>query len=226
MARPPEGDVAWGNMLSQHHGKPVTEGFVRGFFGPMSSAAEALDSLRSALDLDQATGGRLDAIGTIVGVSREVPNGTYLAYFGFASQPAGRGFGQARMRRRGDPVAQTYTMPDAEYRSVIRTKIALNNGHGTATEIADALRAAFKTPTVSVRDQAPGVARCWIGRVPTANEIIATVIPSLLPRLGGVRLEFLFYDADRVFGFRGQPGVAGFGAGIMTRTAQTSISPF
>jgi len=220
--------TGWDNILPQHYDKAVSEAFVKALLKPLEMAAKAAQQLFDALDMDQATGERLDRIGSIVGLSRVVPEGVFLAYFGFDSQPATTGFGKARMRREGDPMAQSYTLPDAEYRSLIRAKIALNNGHGTSPELRNALMQAFSTPMVSVRDQpnVPATARAWIGRLVTEAEVLSALIPRLLPRLGGVKLEFLFYDPDRVFAFSGQPGAAGFGVGVMFRTALTPVTPF
>ena len=104
-ARASDADVAWGHFLAQHKGKPVLEAFVRALYAPIAPLADSLVGLRTALDLDRAEGARLDLIGSIVGVSRHIPQGIVLSYFGFQSQPAGRGFGQARLRREGEPVA-------------------------------------------------------------------------------------------------------------------------
>lgn len=227
MARPDDAEVGWGNILSQHHEKPLTEALVKALLRPLGALGAAAEGMRSALDYELAEGARLDLMGSIVGIGREVPGGVILTYFGFQGQPAATGFGQGRMRFQGDATSTSYTMPDVEYRHIIRTKIALNNGHGTSAEIRNALAFAFDTPMVSVRDQPePARARAWIGRVVTEAEVLQSLIPRLIPKLAGVKLEYLFYDADRVFGFAGRPGAAGFGRGIMHRTALTAITPF
>ena len=228
MPRQDDAQAGWDNMLSQHHQSPLTEALVKSLLRPLAATCAAAEGLLQALDYANATGERLDYVGSIVGITREIPNGVFLSYFGFEGQPAATGFGQSRMRHQGDATSVSYMMPDIEYRSIIRTKIALNNGHGTSGEIRDALIDAFNTNNVSVRDSetAPATARAWIGRLASEAEVLSSVIPRLVPRLGGVKLEYLFYDADRVFDFLGKRGAAGFGKGIMHRTALTPITPF
>lgn len=224
MAREPQDAIAWSNVLRQHHDRPRTEGFFRAFYGPVTAAAAALDAIRSGRSLDDSSGARLDLIGSIVGVTRDVPNGLYIAYFGFGSQPAGRPFSVARMRREGEPIALSYTAGDAEYRSLIRAKIALNNGHGTAPEIAAALRAIFRVKQVSVRDVAPGEMEAWIGRIPQPDEVTGDIVQALLPRAAGVKLS-LTYFSPAFFGFQGQPGATGFGQGPLARTSTSNLNP-
>lgn len=226
--RPDDAEVAWGNVLDQHHGKPLSEAFVKALMRPLAALGQAAQGMMDANDLDVAKGAHLDAVGSIVGIGRDIPSGVFLSYFGFDTQPAATGFGRSRMRLDGDALSVSYTMPDIEYRGLIRAKIALNNGHGTSPEIRDALIQAFNTPRVSVRDQpgVPATARAWIGRLASEAEVLSNVIPRLLPRLAGVKLEFLFYDPEKVFGFKGQAGTSGFGVGIMLRTAQTPVATF
>jgi hypothetical protein len=220
MAREPEGDIAWGHFLRQHHGSPQAEGFARSFYGPMTTLATALDALTTALRLDDATGARLDLIGSIVGASRHIPQGITLGFFGFITQPSGRGFGIARMRHEGDPLFEAWTAPDVEYRSLIRAKIGLNNGHGTAAEIEAAAKAAFNAPVVSARDAGSAHIELWVGRIPGPDEGLGRVVPDYLPRAAGVSISIVFYAASLVFGFKNNRHW-GFGVGIMARTPGT-----
>ena len=217
MARVPEDEVAWSNFQAQHKNSPLAEGFARSFFVPMNAISSSLGQLTSALDIDAATGARLDLIGSIVGASRYMPQGITLAYFGFVTQASGRGFGQARIRLDGEPLAQSYTAADEEYRVLIKTKIALNNGHGTAPEIEAAAKYAFRAPTVSARDAGPAHVELWVGRIPSINEGLGRVIPDILPRAAGVRISIVFWEPSLAFGFRENKHF-GFGVGILART--------
>lgn len=224
MARDPQDVTAWGNVLRQHADSPQMEGFFRAFYGPLTGAAAALDQIASSRTLDDAEGERLDLIGSIVGIGRDIPNGVYIAYFGFQGQPAGRAFGVARMRREGDPIALSYSAGDVEFRAMIRAKIALNNGHGTAPEIARALRSIFGVEQVSVRDVGPAAIEAWIGRIPAPDEVTGSVVQNLLPRAAGVKLN-LTYFSPAFFGFVGQAGATGFGQGPMARTSTSNLNP-
>lgn len=221
MARATQGDIAWSHVLEQHRGSPNAEGFFRAFYDPLTGLAGALDDLSLALTLDQAEGERLDLIGSIVGIGRELPTGITLTYFGFASQASGRGFGQARMRREREPISATYIAPDAEFRPMIRAKIALNNGRGTAPELEAAARAAFRWPAVSVRDAGPAHFELWIGREPQAGEVASATLSPLLPRGAGIGMTVGRQNVVLVFGFKEQ-GLAGFGVGVMARSPSAS----
>lgn len=216
MASVPQDQVAWDNFLSQHKNSPVAEGFARSFFVPMNDIARSLEQLTLALDIDAAEGARLDLIGSIVGASRYMPQGITLAYFGFVTQVSGRGFGQARMYHDSEPLSQAYTAGDDEYRVLIKTKIALNNGHGTAAEIEAAARYAFRAPTASARDAGPAHVELWVGRIPSVNEGLGRVIPDILPRAAGVRISIVFWNPELAFGFRNNNHF-GFGVGILAR---------
>lgn len=215
--RPSEGDTAWDHFLDQHHKSPKAEGFVRGFYGPMTAAATAAVALQSTLDVDAASGDRLDKIGTIVGASRYLPQGITLAYFGFITQPSGRGFGQARLRHDGEQTSASYTAGDSEYRTLIKAKIAQNNAHGTAQEIAEAAKLVFKAPVASARDNGPGKIELWVGRIPSADEGLGRVVPDYLPRAAGISISIVFWSPDLPFGFRSN-GHFGFGVGVMARS--------
>lgn len=217
MAREPEGDIAWGNFLRQHHGSPNAESFVRPFYLPMTTIAKSAEDLTTALDLTGVSGARLDLVGSIVGASRYMPQGITLAYFGFISQPSGRGFGKARMRHEGEPMTQAYTASDVEYRTLIKAKIALNNGRGTSRQIADAAKIAFSAPVASARDAGPAQIDLWVGRIPSANEGLGRVIPDMLPRAAGVSINIVFWSPFLPFGFSNNNHF-GFGVGIMART--------
>jgi hypothetical protein len=224
MAREQQGDIAWSHILRQHVGKPKTEGFVRAFYGPLTAAASALDALGSDRTLDGAEGARLDLIGSIVGVARDVPVGLYLAYFGYAEQPAGRAYGVARYRADGEATAQSYTAPDEEYRAMIRAKIALNNGHGTAAEIVAAVRHVFKTDLVSVRDTGPGAFAIWVGIIPSPDDQREFLIRDLLPRAAGVRFTFNYFT-PQFFGYAEQAGATGYEQAAYARASSDNINP-
>lgn len=224
MARKPQDEIAWSNMLRQHADRPGMEGFVRALLGPVNGVAGALDAIASNRALDGAEGRQLDLIGSIVGITRDVPNGVYLAYFGFQGQAAGRAFGVARLRREGEPIALSYTASDVEYRAMIRAKIALNNGRGTAPEIAAALRGIFRVQQVSVRDVGPAEIEAWIGRIPAPDEVTGDIVLALLPRAAGVKLNLVYFTPE-FFGFSGQPGAQGFGLAPLARTSTSNLNP-
>lgn len=217
MARESQEDIAWGHFLQQHQNSPRAEAFAKSFYGPVTELAKVADDFVNLLDIDKSSGRHLDLIGSIVGASRILSEGITLAYFGFASQPSGRGFNKARMRTEGDPLTQSYEAPDTEYRTLIKAKIALNNAHGTATEIAEAAKIAFRAPTASARDAGMGAIELWVGRIPSVDEALGRVIPGFLPRAAGISISIVFWEPSLPFGFANFNHF-GFGVGVMSRT--------
>ena len=222
-ARPADADVAWSHFLAQHEGRSALEAFVRALYAPIGPLADSLVGLRSALDPDKADGARLDLIGSIVGVDRDIPQGVFFSFFGFVSQPSGRGFGQARMRREGEPVATAYKAPDTEYRRMIRAKIAHNNASGTADDVIAVVMAHYGTDFAFVEDTGNAHARVWVGRIPSPDDALARVTPRL-PRAAGVTFEVVFYEAGGVFGFQGQLNAKGFGQAPMARRPRSNAA--
>lgn len=225
--RLPEQDTAWGNMLPQHEGAPNLTALVKALHTPMTSIAAALIGLRSATSLDAEplpSGERLDLIGSIVGASRDLPEAVAIPFFGFASQAAGRGFGLGRLRHEGEPVALTYTAADQEFRRIIRLKIAINNSHGTATDIAGAARGYYGVENVSVRDIGIAAVEVWVGTIPDPDAPLNRVLPAL-PVAGGVGFRVVFTQPTAAFGFDGQPGAVGFGQGPLARGPLSNRQP-
>lgn len=144
--------VAWGHWLAQFGESPKLEAMVKSLYKGMDSAAKVAAELYMDRWLDTARGVRLDGIGEIVGQDREILAGS-VPFFGFLGQSHSAGFGGARFRREGETdTSGKVALLDAEYRQVIRWKIAVNKGSGTARDIAEALNAVFNTTGTNVRD--------------------------------------------------------------------------
>lgn len=190
-------DIAWSHALQQHQDRPKIEALFKALLSPKSKTSDALERLLTALDLDRAQGPHLDYIGSIVGVTRDLPNGLFMAYFGFASQPAGRAFNTVRMRRDGETISTSYTAGDAEYRSLIRLKILMNNARGTAPEVIAAVRDVLGDQglQVSVRQNGTGKAAIYIGKVPLAEDPTPQLLQERVPRPGGVAYSYHYYAA-------------------------------
>jgi len=214
-----EGAAAWRRWLAQHASKPDTEAFVLSFYPPLTRLDAALHDLLTQRWLETAEGDALDGIGSIVGLTREIPDGVPLPFFGFDGQPLATGFGQARMRRPGEPYAVTYVMADVEYRRMIAVKIALNNGQGTAEEIISAVQGAFDVARVIIRDAGNANARIFIGRIIADTDPLRNHVRQMVqPRAAGVKFWIGMMDETDVFGFAGQGfGPKGFGAGVIAR---------
>lgn len=195
-------------------------------------------SLYGITNIDTAEGVNLDNIGEIVGVSRTVPDGLALAFFGFADTPEALPYGEegqpgegGRFYEEGEPFTDTTSLGDSEYRLLIRAKIVKNHSHATVEDIIAGLVYMFNVPGTSVIPHPLGV-----GETPVGPQVIAvddiggmkinigigrplTYLEKqliqqydLLPRPAGVMIYIRTnYDAEGYFGFLGQPGAKGFG---------------
>lgn len=206
--------VAWEHFLAQHVGKSNTENFVRSFYEPIRVLDGVLKQLYTERWIETATGDALDGIGSIVGITRVASQPIYLEFFGFASQPAGRAFGVARMRKYYESYTTTSLLPDEEYRTAIKLKIALNNGHGTAEEIMYAFDTALNIKGTKVTDMGNATGNILIPKVVPSTDPEYYLIRSLIPGAAGVKF-FITFQGSVVFGFSNNPGFYGFGVGVM-----------
>jgi hypothetical protein len=219
-------NIAWSHFLAQHIGKANTENFVRAFYSPLNELDNALNDLYTKRWLDTAEGAQLDGIGSIVGISRTVPNAVYLPFFGFASQIAGRAFGVARIRRKREPYAQSSILGDTEYRIIINLKIALNNGHGTAEELIFAFNTALNVTGTRVQDVGNANARVYINAFIMSYDPRSQLLEYMIPKAAGVKLWPYYVDANYIFGFSNQNmGYYGFDIGIFARSPPSNIPP-
>lgn len=209
-------DIAWRNFLAQYGESPKLESVVRALYAPAQAMQDALRQLYDERWLDTATGAQLDGIGQIVGQTRDIPDTVSVIFFGFSNQTGIGGFGAARMRRQEEETAGgTTRLLDAEYRKVLYWKIAANNGHGTAPEIAAAVRAIFDASVVRIRDMGNAKIGVWFNTTAQTNPVMLADPLRWVPAAAGVGLELLSNTDDRPFGFSNQ-GLFGFGDGRMT----------
>lgn len=209
-------DIAWRNFLAQYGESPRLESLVRALYGPANAMQDALGALYNDRWLDTASGAQLDGIGRIVGQGREIAESVSVTFFGFAHQAGIGGFGVSRMRRQEEQAtAGTTRLLDAEYRKLLYWKIGVNNGHGTAPEIAAAVRAIFDASVVRIRDMGNARLGVWFNTTEQTNPAMLADPLRWVPAAAGVALELLSNTDDKPFGFSNQ-GLFGFGEGSMT----------
>lgn len=144
--------VAWGHWLTQFQDSPRLESVVRGLYWGMNEAAKTASQLYMDRWLDTAIGKQLDGIGEIVGQSRIILAGD-IRFFGFQGQTNSGGFSEARFRREWESgTGGMVALLDDDYRRLLRWKIAVNKGTGTAPDIAEAINAIFSTQNTRVID--------------------------------------------------------------------------
>lgn len=213
-------DIAWQNWTAQFGESPRLEALVKSLLQPVNGLHGALRQLYDERWLDTAVGQQLDGIGQIVGFPREIDEVLYVQFFGFEGQPNVAGFGEARIRRgHENPVAGSTLLQDAEYRKLLYWKIALNNGHGTAPEIAAAMRSIFDASIVIVQDRGNAKIGIWMNTTPQSNPALLVNPLRWVPKLAGVGAELIGNTFEKPFGFVNQ-GFYGFGEGVLARSIE------
>jgi len=211
--------IAWSHFLAQHLGKAYTEAFVTSFYPPLNVLDKAQSDLYTLRWLDTAVGEQLDGIGSIVNLSRYVPNSIFLPFFGFDSQPAGTGFNQSRLRHNGESYATSGTMADDEYKYAIITKIGVNNSHGTAEDIMTVVNRILNITDAGIFDVMDATAYLYVNDMTIhSSDYRASIIDSIIPKAAAVQVNTYLFDKTNYFGFSNYPGSFGFGAGLLARS--------
>lgn len=187
-------DDAWDRYHTQHQARVNLKAFATSLYPPLENLAYSIQQLTYLRSVDTAQGDALDRVGSIVGITRVIDEGVYIPFFGFITQPSGRNFGVARMRHTGEPWAESTELPDADFRTLIKLKIALNNGHGLAENLEDAAKLIFHVDKAFLQDDTALKATLFIGRVPALGDQTWNLYSKLLPRLGGVKIVPSYWD--------------------------------
>jgi len=217
-------EVAWSHFLAQHVGKQYTESYVKAFYPPLDLLDQTQYDLLTKRGILTSEGVQLDGVGNIVGIDRELDNSVFIPFFGFISQPAGKGFNQARIRHDREPYATSRTMGDVEYRQAILNKIALNNAHGTANDIITIVNFALGVTGTTVMDMMDAEASLLINdlTITTADPRFA-IIDKIIPRAAGVRIWPELVNSAHTFGFQNQGIYFGFNVGILARRPESNV---
>lgn len=166
--------IAWGNWLGQFDNSPRLESMVRGMMRGAGNYSDTLEALYRDRFIDTAVGQQLDGIGSIIEQPRMILAG-HVVFFGFSHQPRIGGFGHARFRREGERhIGQHVELQDAEYRKLLRWKIAFNKGQGTAPDIANAMRSIYGDTAIKVLDAGNANVRVWMDvTLPDENPLMS-----------------------------------------------------
>lgn len=116
-------------ITSQHADKPRYMGLVDAWTRPFFESQEALDAMARAFDVDSAVGVQLDQVGLWVGVSRVLHTALEGVYFSL--DIPGVGFDEGVWKGRFDPDTGLTSLPDDQFRLLIKTRIAANQWDGT-----------------------------------------------------------------------------------------------
>jgi hypothetical protein len=206
-------------VATQYTQSPRFLAWLRALLEKCDSIEKLFQKIAIQSDIDEAEGVNLDVIGDIVGVNRIVPDAVALQFFGFEGQPAADTFGEegrltvgSRFREESETNTTSTVLYDPEYRLLIRAKIIKNHSIGTNDDILRCLDFLFDTEHNVVEDIGGMFIGIGIGRELTFTEKVIIKTLDILPRPSGVRIDWRSsFNAERYFGFEGQPGALPFG---------------
>lgn len=121
-------------LIKQYWEKPKAAAEIAMKTGMWRRTFDWIDSFSDEFDLDKATGDRLDIIGRIVGIGRNIPYSIPKIAFGFDENPNSRGFDdlfsplddRAPFQDLFESASTELVLDDNAYRQFIRAKIAKN----------------------------------------------------------------------------------------------------
>ena len=121
-------------LIKQYWEKPKAAAEIEMMAGTWRKTFEWIDSFSDEFDLNNATGDRLDIIGRIVGIGRNIPYSIPKIAFGFDENPNSRGFDdlfsplddRAPFQDLFESASTELVLDDNAYRQFIRAKIAKN----------------------------------------------------------------------------------------------------
>jgi len=190
-------------LIKQYWEKPKANAEIRMKAGAWQKTLDWIGSFIKEFDLDNATGDRLDIIGRIVGIGRNVPFSVANIAFGFKENPNSRGFDDkfSPLNDRApfqDKFERDYTgfqLPDSDYRFFIRAKISKNIGSPYPVDdqglsIQDAINALFNG-FAYVIDRQDMTLALYVSPDFDQNRLQSIIRLNLLPKPQGVRYEVI-----------------------------------
>ena len=129
-------------VAKQYQNSPNFLAYLTALLQQNQSVETLLQSMYELPDIDAMSGVNLDVIGRIVGISRVIPNAIELVYFGFEGYSDQTVFGElgqdgigSRLYDLGDPISESTSLGDVEYRLLLKAKIMKNSSHATGGDI-------------------------------------------------------------------------------------------
>ncbi len=116
-------------ITSEHRDKPLFTAVMTALLTPIVDRINLLKSFPELYDLDSAVGKQLDGVGEWVGISRNLAVPLTDVYFTWDG-PALLGWDSGSWMGPFDPSTGLVSLPDDEYRQLIKAKIAANRWTG------------------------------------------------------------------------------------------------
>lgn len=197
-------------VISQYANSSVICRLIRRFDECIDPRADRRRFYDTVWNVSTAQGFGLDIWGAIVGIGREVMIAAQDEYIGFTQgfTPFGNGVWSS-----GEGLERQYRLDDDAYRRVIMLKAMSNIIYATAPHINRLLREMFGTRGRAYFVKNGTMAARYVFEfylLPVERAIIRQ--SDLLPRPGGVLLDFYEPEADKTFGYI-EANLAPFGEG-------------
>jgi hypothetical protein len=210
-------------IIRQYYDKPNAKAEIGVRAENWGAIAAFFDEFAEAFDLDTAVDDRLDKIGKIVGVSRNVTFLTNGEQFGFDYNIGSRGFADFYdSERLGAPFLdfyagsdKGYTLNNGDYRFFIKVKIAVNNTSAFLfsdeyISINDVVNEAFDGGAYVVDNRNMSLS-LYVSPSLAGERLDAVIKLGLLPRPQGVRYsKVVLADIGSTFGFSSNVEAKGF----------------
>lgn len=196
-------------VTQEYHGQPNFTAYLTALLVAPADLETAGQAIEESLDIDVAVGTQLDLIGRLIGLSRNVPNGYPLPFFGFLDTPEGLPYGDTigggggLFYELGALGTTTWRLDDATYRKFLHARVLRNRSTGTIPDFVAILQLIFPSDGIIVQD-VEGQLQIAIGldRMTTVSETVTLNYQGVLPKPGGVALIVLPYTAFvAYFGF-------------------------
>lgn len=181
-----------------------------------------IDSFINEFDIDNAYGDRLDIIGSIIGMPRNIQFLIDKIAFGFSENVNARGFDDrfltvsdvATFLDKFEPTRTPLDLNDADYRAFIKAKIMSNIAAAfmvsdERVSINDAINVAFEGQAYAI-DNKDMTLTLYVSIAFDTARLDAIRQLDLLPKPMGVLYKIIQYDPDGTFGFSDNPIGRGF----------------
>lgn len=213
-------------LIKQYWDQPRARAEIDAAAAGWETQRDVLDAFRTEFDVDLATADRLDKIGAIVGIPRNIPYVIPKRFFGFEDNPLSGGFdslsapypGLPPFYRLDSPTYEALELSDADYRTLIRAKIARNSAlpnlasSDAGSSLQEAVNVIFGGEAYVVDNLDMSLA-LYVSPSFSTDLLNAVLNLDLLPRPQGVQYYYIVQSVlTGTFGFSNNPNTLGFGS--------------
>lgn len=182
-------------ITSAHVHKPKFEATVALACEGATALQAVYAKMLADFDVDTATGAQLDIIGIWVGQPRQLPVPIDNVYFSFNDVVA-TGWQAGVWKDRYESTTSLTTLPDPEYRQLIRAKIVANTWDGSIPGAYAAWQVAFPDAFIMIQDNQDMSMEMTVVSLSLSSLMKAIITSGLLPlKPEGVRVTYVFSDA-------------------------------